>query len=393
MKQIYTDETYKESLDRVDDVLHGRQPDRVPTYALASEWMFFNAGYSQRDIEENPTLCYDSFKKMVEDVYFDTTLGPQYPRALVYKEKLGGGNFEFSSSGIIQWNSTNVTCMNEDEYPQLIENPWKFFMEVVLPRKYSKFALQDPTEKYNALCEAWDAKVKATSMMPETMKRCREDVKVPVIFDPSTRYWHPFDVIMDYYRNFAGIMTDIRRRPQEVIAACDAIQPQFLGDLHVENRKAPKGTAIMYPLHAPTFLKAKDYEKFYWPWYKELVEYVNRYEYILLAFFEGKHEHLYDFYETLPKHTIAGMFEFDDLKKTKQRLGDNLCIIGGMDTFLLKHGTKEECIDMAKKVVEELAPGGAYMATTNKQLSCCIKEVETSNYAAVNDWIRDNTKY
>lgn len=391
MKNVYTPETFAASVKRVDDVIHGRQPDRVPTYALASEWMFYNAGYSQRDIEADPKKCLESYKKMIEDVYFDATFGPHFNRALQYKQKLGGGNFEFSSDGIIQWNTTNVTCMNEDEYPQLIADPWGFFAEVIVPRKYPVFAEEDANVRYEKLCEAWAAKKEATKDIPYVIKGANE-LNMHSVPD-GHKYWHPFDVIMDYYRNFSGIMADIRRRPQQVADACAAMQPFFLVQIEADKRKALPGKAIMYPLHAPTFLKPKDYERFYWPCYKELVNLLYDNGHVLLAFLEGKHEHLYDFYKELPKHAVAGMFEFDDLTKTKKELGDHLCIIGGLDTFLMKHGTKEECIEMAKKVVGELAPGGGFMAATNKQLSCCTKEVETSNYAAVNEWIRDNSNY
>ncbi|MFZ7133365.1 MAG: uroporphyrinogen decarboxylase family protein [Eubacteriales bacterium] len=392
MEHMYNQQTYDAAVQRCDDVIHGRKPDRVPMFALITEWAYYNAGYTEKEIVENPKLVGDSFVKLFTDIYFDVSFGVTPPQVLSYKEKLGGGNYKFSSTGIIEWDTTSVTCMYENEYPQLITDPWGFFEEVILPRKYSLFAEPYSEKKYKKFCDALDALADATKCMPDVLKYVNDKTPVPSIMDKG-RYWHPFDVIMDYFRNFDGIMIDIRRRPQMVIDACEALQPAFLSLLDIENRPAQKGTAIMYPLHAPTYLKPKDYERFYWPCYRQLVEYLNDKGYVLLSFFEGNHEHLYDFYQSLPKNAVLGLFEHDDLVKTKASIGDTICIAGGLNTFMLRNGTKEQCIDMAKKTVDELAPGGGYISTTDKQLSCCANEVNPENYAAVNDFLQEYAVY
>ena len=78
------------------------------------------------------------------------------------------------------------------------------------------------------------------------------------------------DFIADLLRSFTGMSMDIRRNPEKVEAACEAILPLMV-------KTGAKGTpevrgACMIPLHMATYIKKKDFERFYWPTFKKLVE-------------------------------------------------------------------------------------------------------------------------
>ena len=59
---------------------------------------------------------------------------------------------------------------------------------------------------------------------------------------------------------------------------------------------------------------------------------------------------------------------------------------------LLKYGTKEECIDEAKRCLEDFAPGGGYIFTTDKFL-LCGDDAKIENLAAVNEYVHVHGKY
>lgn len=83
---------------------------------------------------------------------------------------------------------------------------------------------------------------------------------------------------------------------------------------------------------------------------------------------EGEWESKYDWLNSLPKNFAVGIVEGDDIFEAKKRIGDNITIAGGMPLQMLKLGKKEECIDYAKKLIDELAPGGGYIFTSSREL-------------------------
>ena len=113
--------------------------------------------------------------------------------------------------------------------------------------------------------------------------------------------------------------------------------------------------------------------------------------YLVACYYERNYEHLYDFLKELPDHNVVGLFEDDDLRKTKKAL-PNMAIAGGMDCYTLNYGTKEQCIDMAKGLLADLAPGGGYLFCTNKILHS-QNDANPDNLRAVNEYVMENGKY
>jgi uroporphyrinogen-III decarboxylase len=119
-------------------------------------------------------------------------------------------------------------------------------------------------------------------------------------------------------------------------------------------------------MHLPQFLSPKDFERVYWPSFIKLANYFTNKGYVIRYYFESNYEHLYDYLQELPKGQIVGLFEDDDLRKAKKFLGNNMAIAGGMPTSLLYLGSTQECIDYAKALIDDLAPGGGYIFAMNK---------------------------
>ena len=63
-----------------------------------------------------------------------------------------------------------------------------------------------------------------------------------------------------------------------------------------------------------------------------------------------------------------------------------------MPAEVLKHGTKQEAIDAAKKCLDDYAPGGKYIFTTNVSL-ISKKDAKIENLAAANEYIHINGKF
>ena len=85
------------------------------------------------------------------------------------------------------------------------------------------------------------------------------------------------------------------------------------------------------------------------------------------------------------------MFEDDDIAVIKEKL-PNLTPYGGMKVNDLKYKTKEECVDIAKKLLDELAPGGGYAFGPNKVM-LTLADGKPENWKAVCDYVNENGWY
>jgi len=59
---------------------------------------------------------------------------------------------------------------------------------------------------------------------------------------------------------------------------------------------------------------------------------------------------------------------------------------------MLKNSSKQQCIDKAKELMDEVAPGGGYMFEFDKS-PLSIDDVNIENLKAVVEYVRDHGKY
>ncbi|MCR3921425.1 MAG: uroporphyrinogen decarboxylase, partial [Firmicutes bacterium] len=148
---------------------------------------------------------------------------------------------------------------------------------------------------------------------------------------------------------------------------------------------------INIPLHMPTFMREKDFEKLWWPTAKRLVE-----EYASMGihcnlFCEDNWMRYLDHLSELPTDTTL-RFEYGDPKLVKEKLGNKFIVSGLFPMQILKSGTKQQCIDKAKEVIDALAPGGKYVFSFDKGIQV-LSDLNIENFNAVTEFIRDYGVY
>ncbi len=379
-----SDQLYEQRLERMERVIRNEQPDKVPILSIVDNWAFTYIGYTLKEIFEDDEKHLRAFEKIAEDFIWDGLHYSMTTRPMNFIEILDGGTYRVTDT--LQTESGVVKCMEPEEYPQLIKDPWTFLAEVIYPRKYNLMNMDPSEEKYAQFEKAIAALGAYNKLKGISAKRMKEKYQMPVV-RPSG-FFHPLDMILDFLRDFSGTMMDIKRRPNEVAEACDAMLPICIQNIENFYPEHQKGCCIFNPMHTPQFLKPKDFEKVYWPSYKKILEYLTDKGYIVMCYYERNYEHLYDYLKELPKNKVVGLFEDDDLRKTKKVLGDTMAIAGGMPTYMLNYGKKEECVDYAKSLIDDLAPGGGYIFTTDKILHSA-NDASPENLKAVNEFVND----
>lgn len=374
------EQLYNERLDIIKKCTMHEPVPYIPVISLAQTWAIAYAG-------ETAATTFTSFEKECEvyaknliDLNFDATLLFGMNRPLALYESFGASPWFFSKDGITIQNMDNV-LLQETEIDEFIENPLKFMRNKMLYRRYP------------ALRKGFFARMKALAnganlMMEFGQKNARieeflkENVGAPLLagdlLEPALdRYIG--------YRSFAEGMKDLRKRPEKVLAACDAMYPIVAP---APGPKAPFPYTF-FPVVSATYLSRNNFEKFWWPTAKRAIgDVINAGGKVIIAM-EGSWSHMYDFFKEFPKGSIVAFIEADDFIQAKKDIGDEICICGGMNTSLLRNGTAQENIDYIKNIIDSIGKEG-WMVSQNQ---CLLSsgDVNPENVKAVIDFVHEYT--
>ncbi len=198
----------------------------------------------------------------------------------------------------------------------------------------------------------------------------------------------PFDFMSDTLRGMRGIMLDIHRRPEQLLAAMDkALECQL--EWAVAWSKATGVNVSFIPLHRGSdgFMSIPQFEKFYWPTLKALQERLVAAGIQPFVFYEGVWDQRLHYLADLPKGKVVGLFQASDIFKVKQVVGDTMCIAGGMPNSLLQAGTAEEVREFTIRLCREVGKGGGFIMTTG------IGEMEGCKPELVEVWVETTKEY
>lgn len=198
----------------------------------------------------------------------------------------------------------------------------------------------------------------------------------------------PFDFMSDTLRGMRGIMLDIHRRPEKLLAAMDkALECQL--EWAIAWSRATGVNVSFIPLHRGSdgFMSIPQFEKFYWPTLKALQERLVEAGIQPFVFYEGVWDQRLQYLADLPKGKVAGLFQASDIFKVKEVVGDTMCIAGGMPNSLLQAGTADEVRDFTIRLCREVGKGGGFIMTTG------IGEMEGCKPELVEVWVETTKEY
>jgi uroporphyrinogen-III decarboxylase len=200
----------------------------------------------------------------------------------------------------------------------------------------------------------------------------------------------PFDQISDFLRGMRGAMMDMYRCPDKLLAACEKIMGQVLQ--RIADSPRPEGYAQTFiALHrgADGFMSLKQFEKFYWPFLKKMVEALVAIGQTPDIFFEGDYTQRLDYLQEFPRGKVLGRFDRSDMAQVARKLGGKICIAGGMPSSLLQTGTKEEVKKYAAWLIDTCGKDGGYVMASGSSLD----EVNPENLQTLADFTAEYGRY
>jgi hypothetical protein len=248
--------------------------------------------------------------------------------------------------------------MLPEEYDHLISDPTDYLLRAYLPRTIGGFAgfgnlsslfdyIELPFVSGNVGAWASDEMVAGLSRMTEAAKAVNNwwNTVFPVMgevmtlgFPPyaSAGTKAPFDILGDTLRGTKGVIVDMFRRPDKVLAACERLV-RVAVDWPLKRPGMLPTPIVFIPLHkgADGFMSDDQFHTFYWPSLRKM----------LLG---------------LIGSTIW-LFDQSDMARAKETIGKVACIEGNMPLSLLHAGTAEQVAEHTRKLIDAAGPGGGFI--------------------------------
>lgn len=377
-----SDETlYRNKL--ITDILDGVIPDRVP---IAQNWSVetvieaagFDLGSTQYDTKKI-VEAIDHFLPMTEN----DINGVSVVRFPAVYDMLGSRNYRMSTEGFLQ--HPNVVGMEIEDYDAFIADPMRTIEDVIIPRLHPN--TKGNKGLRNRAIGKW---------LYSTMRIMMASNKLSIKHNKATLGFAsgisvaPMDFISDNLRSFDQILIDIKRRPQKVIDAADAITPYII---QMGAQKGPNGTkhdVVTFPLHMPPYMSLKDFEKCWWPSMKVVVDSLDAMGYVSSLVLESDFSRFIDHLQELPAGTQF-MVELGDPKIFKEKLSGKV-LTGFFPISLARYGTTDECVAETKRLLDILAPGGKYYFSFDLPV-ISFHDFKLENVSAIYKTVQEYGKY
>lgn len=382
---------YNERVKRIEDATALQIPDRVPTFFMQEGFPVRYTGltYQEAFYDQNKWLAAN--EKTIVDFNPDMYITP---RAGVYApgsawERLGYLQHKWPGHGVgpdVAFQFVEGEYMKAEEYDHFLDDPSDFLIRVYLPRTNTALAGLSRLPPLKSLIMGVahltplllappiaSALAALNEVAPIAASWAANDTEFfkkmallgfPLLFSVISQA--PFDILTDYLRGLRGIMLDVYRCPQKLLAAQAKLLP-FLTDMTIGRAQAAGNSRVFIPLHrgADGFMSLPQFEEFYWPSLKQLMLSLIDAGLTPVPFYEGRYDQRLEYLRELPKGKVLSWFDRTDLFRAKEVIGDITCIAGGMPASLLHTGTPEQVRKLVKQLIEVVGKGGGYIMTSS----------------------------
>jgi hypothetical protein len=382
------EKAYKTRVQRLIDVYNVREPDRVPVNLPVGNLPFTMFGVNAH------TAMYDYEKALQAAAKFNEkysaeleyTAGPFLTPGRIL-DILDYKIYAWPGHGISEngtgWQYIEGEYMKENEYDDLIRDPSDFWMRTYLPRV---FGILEPMKMFQPFTNITE-NVHIMQFMPLAMPPVQEMLQK--LLDAGKEYQRimqlmmkasgrtmamgfggfgggfakaPFDTIGDTLRGTQGIMKDMFRRPDKLLEALDVIADLTISTI-LKSPNIDMMTLVSYPLHkgADGWMSQKQFDTFYWPSLKKVMNAFINEGLIQSIFAEGSFNTRLEYIDEFPKGTVTWYFDRTDMSRAKKILGKKYCLQGNVPSSMIVTGSPQEVKEYCRKLIEDCGKGGGFI--------------------------------
>ena len=378
---------YKTKVGLLRDAVEMKKGKRVPVVPTIGGYLLKRAGLTGRDALYN----YESLARPIIDFHKefnpDTAILPMMGSGKVW-EILDYRLYAWAGHGLPDhhyFQTIDKEYMRDDEYPLLIADPSGFWIKYYLPRVFGAleplrkmfqiptlteivhvgaaalpFGMPDVQEMLKKLTEAGNEAMKYTDIFMKLGSQLQSS-GFPTLKSGFAKA--PFDMIGDTMRGVKGMVMDMYRRPNDVIAACERLATIVIRDA-VEACDRMGAAFVFFPLHkgADTFMSPDQFKKFYWPSLRAIMEALNSEGIIPILFAEGSYNKRLEIIADYPRGWSLWYFDQTDMRKAKEILGGTSCIQGNVPSSLMTTAPVGQLRAYCEELLEIFSSGGFILA-------------------------------
>ena len=352
---------FEERLGRYQAAIALEPHDRIP---IATGTNYFAEIYSGNTKQET---IYDPEKWLQAEIEFcqdfpevdvlrdNRIYGPLFDALDVKTYKLPGRDLPPNT----QFQFVEREYMKAEEYGALIDDPPGFMMDVWLPRVLGELANRGTGRSYVAMLKAGMAQMTLAGIMRNRGMVLEREYGMP---QPMSGFFlAPFDALADTMRGMTGALLDIFRQPDKVLAACEVLV-QEMAHVALSTADPLKRYPIFVPTHKAIFMSPEQFDTFYWPSFKKVMNILIESGYTIRAYLEGDWGKHWGHMREMPKGKVLCDIDTQgDIFQAKKDLEGFQCIAGGVQDSMLILGGPDQVREHVRELCERAGQGGGYI--------------------------------
>lgn len=373
---------YNQRLKDYKDTLLLKEPSEI---LIHGDILTAQVGYYgltvQQCLSDNETYI-KKCTRLYDDFDIDFACNPLI-NPLEAVDALSRKTFFVSEDGVTVQHQQD-TPMKESEYGELAINTENFLWGTLAARKFPEL-IKGNEEAYQKLKNAACKYRNFLSLSSAYLDYAKE--KYGVLQLSMAKSYAPLDVIFDRLRGFEGTLTDMRRHGNEIADACEALLNIYIKPLEKLNALVPHAITTV---HCPAYLRKADFEKYYWPTYRKMLEYTRNRGSVTLIDLEGNMKRFYEYFTDIPLGTVALMVGDEDIFEAADILNGKIAYFGNYPLSFMKYENKEKCVDLAKRMCDKCAPGGGFVFCSDLP-ALSTSDINPENMQAVYHTVKEMT--
>ncbi|MBN2476439.1 MAG: hypothetical protein JXB62_17630 [Pirellulales bacterium] len=393
------EQRYAERLKRYTTAMRNEKPDKVPIRPFVAEFTAKYAGYTDQEVTHDYEKAFAAARKCAADFDWDATVGNMVyvwsglVKAIGLKYYAVPG-IELPPDTAFQYLEPpeDNAWMRPDEYDALIEDPTGYLFNVWLPRVSGDVSpMGEPTSYRNNLSFVKGGMAMMNYFHGFGTQAALLRSESGTVSAISGILKAPFDIIADKLRGYKGLCIDMFQQPDKVLAACEALAPHLL---HVAaggadpDRNVPVG--LWMHRGCVPFLSPDQFERFYWPTLKQIIEGLWERGIQTLFYAEGEWNPNLKYIAELPDLSIVYHVDRGDIFEVHKAVGHKFCLSGGIPNDLLAFGTKDDVRDCCKRVIDGVAGDGGYIMDASAIMQ---DDTKVENLRAMTEFTREYGVY
>jgi uroporphyrinogen-III decarboxylase len=381
--------TYMVRAKRLVDTYNLREPDQIPVVLPLGDLPFIlygiNLHMAMYDINKAVEACKEFNSKYAEELEFFASPSWLIPAKAL--DILGYNLYSWAGHGLPEnapgYQFLEGEYMKQDEYDNLIHDPSDFWLRIYLPRVFSAFESFNLLPALTGIFEMPIGKLEVLTNpgVKATLRKLLEvsdelEKRTPIIEEyvsigPASGYpvmpraalsKAPFDTLGDTLRGTANIMKDIYRRPEKILEAVEVIANVTIANI-LNAPNASKTVSVTFPLHkgADGWMSQKQFETFYFPTLKKVMDAVIKEGMIVTLFAEGSYNTRLESVNVFPKGAVCWHFDQTDMFRAKKILGEKCSLMGNIPSSMIVTGSYPDVKAYCRKLIDGCGRDGGYI--------------------------------